>query len=152
MSPASPLPLVAPALAEHARELLAGCEVRPTRARVLVLSHLLAQPEARAPRSIHAALGGEAAVNRVTLYRILDLLVDLGLASRSSAGDRSLRYCSGRSARRVCHFHCLGCGQVRCLDPALLPLSPEAVQETLGVAVERIEVRIDGRCAACRGK
>ena len=148
----NPSPLVAPALAERARELLDGHGVRPTRARVLVLSHLLAEPQARSPRRIHAAVGGEAAVNRVTLYRILDLLVEQGLASRSSAGDRSLRYCGGRSARRVCHFHCLGCGQVRCLDPALLPLSPEAMERELGVSVERVEVRIDGRCSACRGK
>jgi Fur family ferric uptake transcriptional regulator len=147
----SPSPLVAPALTERARELLAGRGVRPTRARVLVLSHLLAESEARSPRLIHAAVGGEAVVNRVTLYRILDLLVAHGLASRSSAGDRSLRYCSGRSAQRVCHFHCLGCGQVRCLDPGLLPL-PEAMKANLGVLVERIEVRVDGLCEACGGK
>jgi Fur family ferric uptake transcriptional regulator len=148
----TPAPLVGPALAEQARGLLAGCGVRPTRARVLVLSHLLAQPEALAPRRLHAAVGGEAAVNRVTLYRILDLLVAQGLAARSSAGDRSLRYCSGRSAQRVCHFHCLGCGQVRCLDPALLPLPSEAMEKGLGVTVERIEIRVDGRCEACGGK
>jgi len=148
----SPTPLVSPALAEHARELLAGRGVRPTRARVLVLSHLLAQPSALPPRSLHAVVGGEAAVNRVTLYRILDLLVEHGLAARSSAGDRSLRYCSGRSATRVCHFHCLGCGQVRCLDPTLLPLDPQAMERELGVTVERIEVRVDGLCGACGGK
>lgn len=148
----NPHPLVPPALAEHARELLLDRGIRPTKARVLVLAHLLAEPAARSPRHIHAALGGAAAVNRVTLYRILDLLVEQGLASRSSAGDRSLRYCGGRSARRVCHFRCLGCGQVRCLDPALLPLSPEAMEKALGVQVERIEVRVDGRCASCREK
>ena len=148
----SPSPLVGPALAERARELLADRGVRPTRARVLVLSHLFAEPQARSPRRIHAAVGGEAAVNRVTLYRILDLLVAQGLASRSSAGDRSLRYCSGRSAQRVCHFHCLGCGQVRCLDPGLLPLSPAAMERELGVSVQRIEVRVDGLCEACGGK
>jgi len=148
----TPVPLVAPALVEHARELLANHGVRPTRARVLVLAHLLAEPEARSPRRIHAALGGEAAVHRVTLYRILDLLVEQGLASRSSAGDRSLRYCGGRSAQRVCHFRCLGCGQVRCLDPTLLPLSAETMEKELGVRVERIEVRVDGLCAACKGK
>lgn len=148
MSP-PPIPVVGPAQAAHARDLLAERGVRPTRARVLVLSHLLAQPEALAPRRLHAVVGGQAAVNRVTLYRILDLLVEHGLAARSSAGDRSLRYCSGRSARRVCHFHCLGCGQVRCLDPALLPLDPQAMEQQLGVTVERIEVRVDGRCEAC---
>ncbi|MEW5772400.1 MAG: transcriptional repressor [Thermodesulfobacteriota bacterium] len=147
----SPTPLVPPALAERARELLAERGVRPTRARVLVLSHLLAQPEALAPRSLHAMVGGEAAVNRVTLYRILDLLVEQGLAARSSAGDRSLRYCSGRSTR-VCHFRCLRCGQVRCMDPALLPLSPDAVKKDLGVRVERIEIRVDGLCEACGGR
>ena len=146
------VPLVPPALAERARDLLAGRGVRPTRARVLVVSQLLAQAEALAPRRIHAALGGEAAVNRVTLYRILDLLVARGLAARSSAGDRSLRYCSGSPAPRVCHFHCLGCGQVRCLDPALLPLSPDAMERDLGLRAERIEVRVDGLCPACAGR
>lgn len=144
-----PLQAAPAAAAEHAAGALRDRGVRPTRARVLVLASLLAQPEARSPREIHAALGGEAAVNRVTLYRILDLLVEQGLAARTSAADRSYRYCCGRSAQRLCHFHCLRCGQALCLDPASLPLAAAEMTRSLGARVERIEVRVDGVCAAC---
>ena len=75
------------AVAEHIRRR--GARATPARVRVLRLLR-----EAPAPLS-HAEIEvrlGDMAIDRVTLYRVLDWLVDSGLAHKSADAGRVFRF------------------------------------------------------------
>lgn len=93
-------------------------------------------------------------INKVTVYRILDKLVEAGVVGRHSAGDRSYRYClvpcSGEHGHG--HFYCTGCGRMECLDLDALPIDQAALEAVLKHRVDHLELRLDGLCTACRKK
>ncbi len=109
------------------------------------------------PLSAHEVLAkakrGEN-INRVTVYRILDLLVENRLVERISAGDRSFRYGLAPNAnhRPHAHFYCTGCGRMECVSPESPLLDMEPLDATLPGVIERVEVRLDGTCKACLGQ
>jgi Fur family ferric uptake transcriptional regulator len=129
-------------IAEHIRRC--GARVTPARIRVL---HLLR--EAPAPLShteIEMRLGNEA-LDRVTLYRVLDWLVDSGLAHKNADAGRVFRYSAaspGEHATHV-HFRCERCGGVYCLDasPPAAPALPP------GFSLMRMDFDLRGTCAHC---
>ena len=91
-------------------------------------------------------------VNRVTVYRILDLLVEKRLVERISAGDRSFRYGLAPNANHKphSHFYCLECGEMECLSPDQINLDTQSLQGSFLGLIERVEVRFDGICRECR--
>lgn len=99
------------------------------------------------PQELLALVDG--GMNRVTLYRILDLFVEHGLVRRHSAGERALRYCLEASpeTKGHGHFHCNRCGRTECLPPSILDL--EALSRDVPFRIERAEVRFDGVCEDC---
>lgn len=104
-------------------------------------------------QEIHDGLRTNGSINRVTLYRILDLLVRYRLVERMSAGDRSHRYglaeCPNHPSHP--HFYCTRCGRMECLEPRGLELDLAALRGALGSRVDRVEVRLDGICPTCLG-
>jgi Fur family ferric uptake transcriptional regulator len=107
------------------------------------------------PQEIHEALKGTRRVNRVTVYRILDLLVENGLLERLSSGDRSFRYGLAPNAnhRPHPHFFCRQCGAMECLASDSLRLDTRIFERRYPGAVEKVEVRVDGICKNCvKGK
>ncbi|MDR0379680.1 MAG: transcriptional repressor [Candidatus Accumulibacter sp.] len=128
--------------AEHIR--CRGARVTPARIRVLRLLR-----EAPAPLShaeIEARLGGEAP-DRVTLYRVLDWLVDSGFAHKNADAGRVFRFSAaslGEHAAHV-HFRCERCGGVYCLEasPPVAPALPP------GFSLTRVDFDLRGTCARC---
>ena len=90
-------------------------------------------------------------VNRVTVYRILDLLVENKLVERLSAGDRSFRYGLAPSSKhaRHPHFFCTQCGRMECLSPDAIHLNLNTLDGELNGSVETIQIRLDGTCKKC---
>ncbi|HYA01974.1 MAG TPA: Fur family transcriptional regulator [Syntrophobacteria bacterium] len=90
-------------------------------------------------------------INRVTVYRILDLLVENRLVERISAGDRSFRYGLAPNANhgRHAHFYCTGCGRMECLSPGSPVVDMASLESTIPGTIERVEVRLDGICETC---
>ncbi len=90
-------------------------------------------------------------INRVTLYRILDILVESGVVDRISAGDRSFRYGLAANSNHPSHphFFCTRCGNMECLNPESIPLDVQAFQETFPALIRRMEIRLDGICKNC---
>lgn len=125
--------------------------LEPTAVRLAVLRVLAGQDQALAAADILAAVRTSQSVNKVTLYRILDLYVEKGLANRHSCGDRAWRYCLGPRGCGGSHGHayCVRCGRMECL-PGTEGLIDVAALGRLDMDVVGIEVRIDGVCAACR--
>jgi len=100
---------------------------------------------------IYKTLARSLAINRVTVYRILDLLVDHGLVERISSGSRAFYYGLAPNAhhRPHGHFYCTRCGQMDCLTPESLDLNTEQLRKTFPGHIGRIEIRVDGICKNC---
>jgi Fur family ferric uptake transcriptional regulator len=91
-------------------------------------------------------------VNRVTVYRILELLVENKLVERISAGDRSFRYGLAPNANHQphTHFYCVKCGEMKCLSPEEVNLDTQSLKRSFLGLIERVEVRFDGICQGCQ--
>lgn len=100
--------------------------------------------------------------DRVTLYRVLEWLVDIGLAHRIAGDDRVFRFslnapdaagletdAACNRARGHAHFHCAGCHRVYCLAES------QGVAQALGAALppgfvgHELAVSIQGLCPRC---
>ena len=90
-------------------------------------------------------------INRVTVYRILDLLLDKGLVSRISGGGRSFLYGPAPNENHPAHphFYCKNCGNLECLNPRSLNVDLQPMQRTFTGLIENVEVRVDGVCKNC---
>jgi len=90
-------------------------------------------------------------INRVTVYRILDLLVDNGLVERISGGGRSFVYGPAPNENHPAHphFYCRSCGNLECLNPRSLNVDLQPMQGSFPGLIENVEVRVDGVCKNC---
>lgn len=120
--------------------------------RLGVLEIIGASPHPLSAQEIIATMNKTQEVNRVTVYRILDLLVERRLVERISAGDRSFRYGLAPNVNHEAHahFYCIECKEMACLSPNHVDLSTESLQQSFLGLIERVEVRLDGICEECR--
>jgi Fur family ferric uptake transcriptional regulator len=122
---------------------------RPTKARLQILQALLdlAQPVSHGEIQEHILEHWKEAMDRVTLYRGLDWLVQHQLTHRITADDRVWRFSAiNLEHPSHPHFHCLRCGQVLCLPESQLPqpILPDDYR------VEEIEMVVNGICPHCQ--
>lgn len=133
----------------RARALLRAADGRLTPARLAVLEILLGSPVALSHHEIEHAIAQRGQdVDRVTLYRVLEWLVERDLAHRIAAEDRVWRFNAVDRAQAGdhAHFHCTQCGQIVCLDG---PESATTFMLPTGYQPERTEITIHGRCPRC---
>jgi Fur family ferric uptake transcriptional regulator len=132
--------------ADAVAEQIRRTGARATPARIRVLNLLRQAPTALSHNEIEAALG-ESALDRVTLYRVLDWLVDCGLAHKSADTHRVFRFSAAAEGEHTAHVHfrCERCGGVFCLDakPPIAPVLPA------GFALTRMDFDLRGCCADC---
>ncbi|MEJ1959531.1 MAG: transcriptional repressor [Nitrosomonadales bacterium] len=99
-----------PVIAETIRN--AGARVTSARTRVLALIKATAFPLSH--HEIEAALVRDGlAVDRVTIYRVLDWLADMGLAHKAADGRGVFRFSAAEpdiEHTRHIHLRCTGCG------------------------------------------
>ena len=131
-------------------ELIRAAGVKVTRGRVRVLDALRAarQPLSHAELEALPAGAGDAAIDRVTLYRVLDSLVACGLALKAVDTRGVFRFSAAGSQRQHAkhvHFRCTGCGGVFCLkaEPPPPPRLPR------GFRLQQVEFDLRGLCAGC---
>jgi Fur family ferric uptake transcriptional regulator len=131
-----------------ARDRIRAAGERITEPRCAVLEVLLAAERALTHHEVEAALGGGTAVDRVTVYRVLDWLVAMGLAHRIPGEDRTWRFHASRqpSAGPHAHFTCSSCGKTICLEDVAVPAS---VKVPRGFIPKGVELTVKGLCAAC---
>jgi Fur family transcriptional regulator, ferric uptake regulator len=90
-------------------------------------------------------------MNRVTVYRILDLLVEKKILERLSVGSRAAYYglAPNKNHAPHPHFYCTKCGQMDCLNSESIDVNTESLRKTFPGEIQRIEVRVDGICKNC---
>jgi Fur family transcriptional regulator, ferric uptake regulator len=141
---AAPAPARSAAAAPVDRIRATGARATPARIRVLELLSAAAAPLSH--QEIEAALG-VGSLDRVTLYRVLEWLVDSGLAVKRADERRVWRFvlASGGEHGGHVHFRCDSCGRVYCLDvPA-----PQPPALPRGFTLAHVELDLSGRCAEC---
>jgi Fur family ferric uptake transcriptional regulator len=132
-------------------ELLKACDLGATRNRLAVLEIIGSHNFPLSAAEIRHALKDKKPINRVTVYRILVLLVARGLVQRLSGGGRSFVYGLAPSDFHPAHphFYCKSCGHIECLKPQSLHVDTKPMQRSFAGRIENVEVRVDGVCQTC---
>jgi len=132
-------------------ELLRTAALEPTPNRLRVLEVVGNNRYPLSAADIYHTLKRRQAINRVTVYRILDLLVARGLVDRLSTGGRAFYYglAPNEFHRPHPHFYCLKCGQMDCLNPESLPVDANPLGRTFPGRIDKVEIRVDGVCKNC---
>lgn len=134
-------------------DLIRAAGVKVTRGRVRVLDALRAARQPLCHAEMESRLGDEeeAAIDRVTLYRVLDSLVACGLALKAVDTRGVFRFSAAGAQRQHAghiHFRCTDCGGVFCLkaEPPPPPKLPR------GFRLGEVEVDVRGTCAGCSAR
>jgi Fur family ferric uptake transcriptional regulator len=140
----------APDHAAAAERLIREAGERLTAPRGAVLAALIRAEEALTHHEVEEALPARLAVDRVTVYRVLEWLVDIGLAHRIAGDDRIWRFNATGLGRHKSHAHftCFECGKVICLQDVKVP---PAARMPRGFVPREVELTIKGLCSACHG-
>jgi len=149
----------------RARLRLREVGLRVTIARVRVLAELASSGGLLSHQDIELRMGHDP-VDRVTLYRVLDSLVEHGLVHRVSGSDRTWRFgiahgaagATGKAAAGSqsgtyqqghdlhAHFQCSDCGKVVCLSEVA---AGRSLPVPRGYRAESVELTVRGRCPRC---
>lgn len=135
---------------ERLATLLREAGGRATPARVAILDLLLGVKHPLSHREIEDELAQRAATfDRVTLYRALEWMEEVGLAHKVAGVDRVWRFRAQTAAGHDHpHFQCRSCGSTLCLEKAEQPAAPGAPR---GYKVESAQLTLRGLCPSCRG-
>jgi Fe2+ or Zn2+ uptake regulation protein len=135
-------------LDNKARQMLKTAQLYCTEARIAVLKVLM---QARSPLRQNQIAKRVVAkhLNKVTIYRTLESLVDVGLVHRAFMQERAWHFelahhCSATQCHP--HFTCLNCGQTHCLTGISVPMAESPYK---GFVIRRQQVRLEGVCPAC---
>ncbi|UCD48853.1 MAG: transcriptional repressor [Phycisphaerales bacterium] len=131
-----------------ARQMLKAAKLYRTEARIAVLKVLMQTRSPLRQNQIAKRLPAKH-LNKVTIYRTLESLVDVGLVHRAFMQERAWHFelahhCSATQCHP--HFTCLSCGQTHCLTGISMPMAESPYK---GFVISRQQVRLEGVCPAC---
>ncbi len=155
-----------PPYLSQAQALLLSKQVRATSSRLDVLCCLIKSSNALSHLELHALL---PELDRVTLYRTLDCLLDANIVHKIAGNDRVFRYSAGsaepdpalpkqqQQQHHHAHFHCNQCGRIFCLNKTIWQ-SPNAIdwqqqaQAELGpdFNIMQMDLSLTGLCKYCQ--
>ena len=132
---------------QKASDLLRAARLRRTGPRVAILSALLGAGRPLTQDRIAARLGS-AAPNKVTIYRVLESLLGVGLVHKAFLQERTWHFeAAGRCTESQCHPHftCTNCGNTHCLTEVSLPMA----KNPPGFVIGHQRVQLEGLCPDC---
>ncbi len=130
-----------------ATELLEQHELKATPARLAVLGALMASDNAMAHQEIVKQLASKTEFDRVTIYRVLDWLLEHALIHKVPSEDRSWKFQVSSSSEKHAHLQCSNCGKTVCLHEDVPQFSSEFIQK---YQVDAIDINVKGKCDSCR--
>lgn len=133
------------------REMLEAAGVEATDNRILVLEVLGNNKCPLTAADVFKTVERNRPINRVTVYRILDLLLEKQLVERLSTGGRASYYGLAPNEHHAAHphFFCTSCGRMDCLSPESMQVDLQNMEKTFPGVINRVEVRVDGVCSNC---
>lgn len=135
--------------AEEARAVLAAAGYRSGGARTAVLEALARQETCLSPGEIVEAIrGGGRRVAVASVYRALDLLVELGLVRRLGLGPGAVRY-EIRGPTHTHHLVCGSCGEVTTFVDPSLDRAVARIARGMGYQPKGQIVALNSTCGGC---
>ena len=119
-----------------------------TRPRQLIIGQLFDQCRAVTAAELYGTLA-DRGVSLASVYRTLDLLVELGVAETVAQSDDEQHYLAC-SLDHHHHVICDGCGRVAELDECLLGPFEALVAQRTNFAIQGHTLEFHGRCADCQ--
>jgi len=95
--------------------------------------------------AVHGRLGG---LSRTTVYRVLETLVEVGLARKVHHVDAVVRY--DPVTQRHHHLVCERCGRLVDLDDSVVPRVSLPDPGGTGFRIRDYSVSFTGLCSSCR--
>jgi Fur family transcriptional regulator, ferric uptake regulator len=137
--------------ANYVHDVLAVAGLQRGGARDRIVEVLDGQPCALTAVEIEDRLRADGrAPARASIYRVLDLLVEHGLAERVDVGEGLARFEPVLpSGDHHHHLVCDSCGALVAFDDPALERAIGRLSDRLGVRVESHEVLLRGACARC---
>ena len=129
------------------KQAIRDAGLRATPARIATLQ-LLRQSSTLLTHAVVAEHLAASGVDKATVFRNLNDMVEAGLLRKTEVGDHVWRFeaISGDDAVHP-HFLCVDCGSVSCLDDVKLTAGSRRVSDQVG---EVTEVVLRGHCNDCR--
>ena len=152
-----PLPLTAMVTddsgswSEHVHGVLAHAGLKRGGARERIIDVLAGQRCALSAIEIEDELRARGLPTaRASIYRVLDLLVEHGLAERVAVGEGQARFEPLHpSGHHHHHLVCDRCGRLVAFDDAALERAIDRLSDRLGVRIESHDVLLRGACERC---
>lgn len=149
---------------QSAQQIMTDIGLRPTKARIAVLNTLINSTTALSHTDILHALQGVKEIDRVTVYRVLDWLLENALIHKISSDDRAWKFQLNAPKRNYratdnvtksellnnhghAHLQCQNCGTVLCIHELAAHI-PQAILDTYQVA--NVEINLKGLCRDCQ--
>jgi Fur family transcriptional regulator, ferric uptake regulator len=147
----SKVPSGIPTWPDYVRAELATAGLKRGGARERIIEVLAEQSCALSAMEIEDALRAAGRPTaRASIYRVLDLLVEYGLAERVVVGEGQARFEPVHpSGHHHHHLVCDQCGRLVAFDDPGLERAIDRLSDRLGVRVESHEVLLRGACGAC---
>ena len=158
--------VISPPVENQARQLLRAAGARITAPRMQILSALLQTSHGQgsaAPALSHHDVAEKLLQqgwtdselpDRVTLYRVLEWLVEQGLAHKMAGDDRVFRFSLNAGDEpgqhdHHAHFQCLSCHRMFCLHEGALVQQALNAALPHGFIVQQVIASLKGQCAEC---
>ena len=133
--------------------------LKVTKQRLLVLQALASCPDKHlTAEEIYTIITADCPeIGLATVYRTIQLLLELNLIDRINLDDGFVRYeigSVGENDSKHHHHHliCRSCGKVLSFQDDLLEELEDKIKETTGFQVVDHEVKLYGYCKECGGK
>jgi Fur family ferric uptake transcriptional regulator len=135
---------------QDASKILRNAGLRSTPARRAIIEILAGSGPLR-EEEIASRMGTDTP-DTATLYRCLDVLVEVGLVKRHHFGERAMYFSLHLPDEESCehaHFVCESCGHAECLTDTVIEKNDINTGDRL---VHDVELVINGICNKCRKK
>ena len=132
----------------QARRILKSASLYCTAGRVAVLRILLKSDKPLRQGEIARRLGKKR-FDKVTIYRTLESLLEVGLVHKAFLDERARHFELARNCSETqCHPHftCTSCGNTHCLTEMSIP---KVKSMHKGFLIHRQQTRLEGLCPAC---
>ncbi len=136
---------------EHVHAVLSHAGLKRGASRERVIELLATKPCALSAVEIEDELRASGRpTGRASVYRVLDLLVEHGLAERLDVGDGQARFeRSHPDGEHHHHLVCDRCGRLVAFDDPGLEQAIDRLSDRLGVRIDSHDVLLRGACQRC---
>lgn len=132
------------------RKELRGVDLRATPARIAVMKLL---EKAKQPVDVNTVIGkvnkGGIKTDPATVFRIMNMLTEKGIAIPIQFQDRKMRYeLTGRKHHH--HLVCETCGKIEDVSSQVIPALEKEIQKKHKFLVKRHSLEFFGLCSDCQ--